>query len=342
MRIDRVDRLEDGARVLIDYKSGSAGRRLARRAAGQSATADLCTAAAAGAGGRGVRKINAAECCFVAEAERGGIFKPGGANAPAWRAWSSLAGSDAACGRSASRGSPASLPRGARRWIPTPKACRVLPLHGLCRVPSALDGRGSRRCGRLVTAANMADRVRDRASREHAVAARASVLVQAPAGSGKTTLLAQRYLRCSRRCDAPERILALTFTRRAAAGDARARDSAHCSAAPLSDVPGLMQSGKPGRWRSPRSAICRRCRSTSSATRRGCASRPSMRSTPGWRRSCPSPREREGGSTARERRVRCTRRPRGARWRTTGRTRSAGRGSACSPSTISAGGGWSS
>jgi ATP-dependent helicase/nuclease subunit A len=56
----------------------------------------------------------------------------------------------------------------------------------------------------------------DSVARERAIASHGSVLVQAPAGSGKTTLLAQRYLRLLSAVDAPERILALTFTRRAA------------------------------------------------------------------------------------------------------------------------------
>src|ERR1700729_396229 len=56
-----------------------------------------------------------------------------------------------------------------------------------------------------------------KAARRRAIEAGGSLLVQAPAGSGKTTLLAQHYLRLLESEDAPERILALTFTRRAAA-----------------------------------------------------------------------------------------------------------------------------
>ena len=57
---------------------------------------------------------------------------------------------------------------------------------------------------------------RDQEIRERVLSPDQSFIVQAPAGSGKTALLVNRYLRLLSAVDLPEKIVAITFTRKAA------------------------------------------------------------------------------------------------------------------------------
>jgi probable DNA repair protein len=137
VRIDRVDRLAGGARVLIDYKTGNATAdwRGERPDNPQLPIYALLRPEALVAVAYG--RVNAGGCSFVAEAERPGIFKPNGRRSPleGMRDLTALTGvwarrienlaADFAAGRAA--------------VAPTVRACQSCRLHGLCRIPAALE-----------------------------------------------------------------------------------------------------------------------------------------------------------------------------------------------------------
>jgi ATP-dependent helicase/nuclease subunit B len=137
VRIDRVDRLADGGRVLIDYKTGraTADWRGERPDNAQLPIYALLRPEALIAVAYG--HVNAGDCSFVAEAERPAIFKPRGHKSTLEGMPSFAALMDVWSLRI--EGLAADFAAGRAAVAPTVRACKSCRLHGLCRVPAALE-----------------------------------------------------------------------------------------------------------------------------------------------------------------------------------------------------------
>jgi probable DNA repair protein len=137
VRIDRSDRLADGARVLIDYKTGATSPDWRGERPDNPQLPVYALLRPEGLVAVAYARVNADECCFVAETARGGIFKPrsrpsaleGMADFRSLiELWSTRI--DAIAKEFAG---------GYAAVAPTLRACESCELQPLCRVPAALD-----------------------------------------------------------------------------------------------------------------------------------------------------------------------------------------------------------
>jgi probable DNA repair protein len=137
VRIDRVDRLADGARVLIDYKTGKAATdwRGERPDNPQLPLYALLLPRALIA--VAYAHVNAADCSFVAETERVAVFRPRG-RATALEGLGSLAALIETWSQRIEK-LAADFAAGRAAVAPTAHACKSCRLQGLCRVPAPLD-----------------------------------------------------------------------------------------------------------------------------------------------------------------------------------------------------------
>jgi ATP-dependent helicase/nuclease subunit B len=137
VRIDRVDRLADGARILIDYKTGKAAIDWRGERPDNPQLPLYAMLLPAALVGVAYGRVNAADCSFVAETERPRIFKPRGRETTL-EGMASLAALIGAWSQRIER-LAADFAAGRAAVAPTLQACKSCRLQGLCRVPAPLE-----------------------------------------------------------------------------------------------------------------------------------------------------------------------------------------------------------
>jgi ATP-dependent helicase/nuclease subunit B len=136
VRIDRIDRLEDGSRILIDYKTGWVTQDWRGERPDNPQLPMYALLHRESLAGVAYGRVSAAKCCFVVESARADIFP--GVRASRLEGMASFAELLAAWERRV-ESLAQEFARGAAQVAPKDTACRYCRLQGLCRVPSTLD-----------------------------------------------------------------------------------------------------------------------------------------------------------------------------------------------------------
>jgi probable DNA repair protein len=136
VRLDRMDRLADGARILLDYKTGSAAADWRGDRPDNPQLPVYALLHPSNLVAVAYAKVNAADLDFIAETEREAVFRPAGRR-------SKLEGQTdfpalIALWEQRVEALARAFSAGHAEVAPTLSACKTCRLQGLCRVPAAL------------------------------------------------------------------------------------------------------------------------------------------------------------------------------------------------------------